>query len=109
MGMNTKVNLVGLSRAAVDAELLSEAKAVEAVEQARRNNTPLVTWLVQNKLAPAKRLMELAADQFGVAFLDLNAINPEIFPKDAVSEKLARQHRVLPLFKRGNKLFIAMS
>ena len=107
--MNTKVNLIGLARAAVDADLLSEAKALEAVEQAKRNNTPLVTWLVQQKLAPAKRLMELAADQFGVAFLDLSAINPEMFVKDAVSEKLARQHRVLPLFKRGNKLFIAMS
>ena len=53
--------------------------------------------------------MELAADQFGVAFLDLGAINPEVFVKGAVSEKLARQHRILPLYKRGNKLYIAMS
>src|SRR5690554_2564787 len=107
--MNSRVNLVGLARAAVDAGLLEESKAVDAMQQARRNSTPLVTWLVQNKLAPAKRLMELAADQFGVAYMDLGAINPEVFAKDSVSEKLARQHRILPLYKRGNKLYITMS
>lgn len=107
--MTNKVNLVGLARAAVESGLLEEQKVVEAVQQARRNSMPLVTWLVQNKLAPAQRLMELAADQFGVAFMDLSAINPEFFPKEAVSEKLARQHRILPLFQRGNKLYIALS
>lgn len=93
----------------MDAGLLDEAKALEAARQARSNSTPLVTWLVQNKMAPAKRLMELSADQFGVAYMDLNAINPEVFPRDLVSDKLARQHRILPLLKRGNKLFIAVS
>lgn len=107
--MNSKVNLVGLARAAVDSGLLEERQVADAVEQAKRNSTPLVTWLVQNKLAPAQRLMELAADQFGVAFMDLSAIDPEFFPKDSISEKLARQHRILPLYKRGNKLFIALS
>lgn len=107
--MNTKVNLVGLARAVVDAGLLEESKTLEAVQQSRRNSTPLVTWLVQNKLAPARQLMELAAEQFGVAFLDLSTINPEVFAKDSVTEKLARQHRILPLYKRGNKLYIAMS
>lgn len=107
--MNTKVNLVGLARGVVDAGLLEESKTLEAVQQSRRNSTPLVTWLVQNKLAPARQLMELAAEQFGVAFLDLSTINPEVFAKDSVTEKLARQHRILPLYKRGNKLYIAMS
>lgn len=107
--MNTKVKLVGLVRAAVDAGLLDESKAQDAAQQARRNSTPLVTWLVQNKLVSPKRLMELAAEQFGVAYMDLSAINPEVFAKESVTEKLARQHRVLPLYKRGNKLYIAMS
>lgn len=107
--MTNKVNLVGLARAAVDSGLLEEHKVIDAVQQAKRNSMPLVTWLVQNKLAPAQSLMELAADQFGVVFMDLSAINPEFFPKETVSEKLARQHRILPLFQRGNKLYIALS
>lgn len=107
--MNSSVNLIGLARQVVEAGLLEEQKAQDAVQQAKRNQTPLVTWLVQNKLVKSRALMELASDQFGVAYFDLSAINPEVFPKDLVSEKLARQHRALPVFKRANKLYVAIS
>lgn len=107
--MNTSVNLIGLARQVVEAGLLEEQKAQDAVQQAKRNQTPLVTWLVQNKLVKSCTLMEIAADQFGVAYFDLAAINPEVFPKELVTEKLARQHRALPLYKRANKLYIAIS
>ena len=107
--MNSSVNLIGLARRVVEAGLLDEQKAQDAVQQAKRNQTPLVTWLVQSKLVKSRVLMEMAADQFGVAYFDLNAVNPEVFPKDVVSEKLARQHRTLPLFKRANKLYVAIS
>lgn len=107
--MNTSVNLIGLARQVVEAGLLEEQKAQDAVQQAKRNQTPLVTWLVQNKLVKSRILMEIAADQFGVAYFDLAAINPEVFPKELVTEKLARQHRALPLYKRANKLYIAIS
>ena len=107
--MNTSVNLIGLARQVVEAGLLEEQKAQDAVQQAKRNQTPLVTWLVQNKLVKSRTLMEIAADQFGVAYFDLAAVNPEVFPKELVTEKLARQHRALPLYKRANKLYIAIS
>ena len=107
--MNTSVNLIGLARQVVEAGLLEEQQAQDAVQQAKRNQAPLVTWLVQNKLVKSRTLMELAADQFGVAYFDLAAVNPEVFPKDLVTEKLARQHRALPLYKRANKLYIAIS
>ncbi len=107
--MNSSVNLIGLARQVVEAGLLEEQKAQDAVQQAKRNQTPLVTWLVQNKLVKSRTLMELAADQFGVAYFDLSAVNPEVFPKDLVTEKLARQHRALPLYKRANKLYVAIS
>lgn len=107
--MSSSMNLIGLARQVVEAGLLDENKVQEAVQQAKRNQTLLVTWLVQNKLVKSRALMELAADQFGVAYFDLNAVNPDVFPQDLVSERLARQHRVLPLYKRGSKLFIAIS
>src|SRR5699024_3101331 len=107
--MNDSVNLVGLARQVVEAGLLDEKKAQDAVQQAKRNQTPLVTWLVQNKLVKSRVLMELASDQFGVAYFDLSAVNADVFPKDLVSEKLALQHRVLPLYKRANKLYVAIS
>lgn len=107
--MNDLVNLTGLAKQLVLAELLDEKTAQQAHAQAQRNNISLVTYLVQNKLVKSRLLAELAAEQFGVAFFDLACIDKDSQPKDLVSEKLIRQHRVLPLSRRGNKLFVAVS
>lgn len=107
--MDARFNLLGLARQVVDAGLLDAHMAHEAVLAAKRHHTPLVTWLVQNKLVTSRALMDLAADQFGVASLDLNAVSPDVSQKKLISEKLARQHRVLPLYKRANTLYVAIS
>lgn len=107
--MNEVVSLSGLARQIVAAQLLDEKSAQQAQTQAKRNQLPLVTYLVQNKLAKSRDLAELASEQFGVAFIDLSAIDKEGQPRDLISEKLIRQHRALPLWRRGNKLFIGVS
>ncbi|MDP3846304.1 MAG: type IV-A pilus assembly ATPase PilB [Pseudomonas sp.] len=107
--MNDIVNLTGLAKQLVLAELLDEKSAQQAHAQAQRNKISLVTYLVQNKLVKSRLLAELAAEQFGVAFFDLSSIDKDGQPKDLISEKLIRQHRALPLWRRGNKLFVAVS
>lgn len=107
--MNDRSALTGLAKQLVLAELLDEKNAQQAHAQAQRNKISLVTYLVQNKLVKSRQLAEVAAEQFGVAFLDLGSIDKESQPKDLVAEKLLRQHRALPLWKRGNKLFIGIS
>ncbi len=107
--MNDSVNLTGLAKQLVLAELLDEKTARQANTQALRNNISLVTYLVQNKLVRSRTLAELASEQFGVPLIDLSTIDKETQPRDLVTEKLIRQHRALPLWRRGNKLFVAVS
>jgi len=107
--MTDNVALSGLAKQMVLAGLLDDRTAQQAHQQAVRNKLSLVTYVVQNKLASGRAVAELAADQFGVAYMDLNALDKEAQLKEVVSEKLARQHRVLPLIKRGHKLFVAVS
>ncbi|NMZ66366.1 type IV-A pilus assembly ATPase PilB [Pseudomonas oryzihabitans] len=107
--MNETVMLSGLARQLVDAQLLAEAAAQQAVVKAKQAKVPLVTYLVQQRLVQSRPLAELAAQEFGVPFLDLAAIDKEQLPKDIVNEKLMQQHHFLPLSRRGNKLFIALS
>ena len=107
--MNDQVVLSGLARQLVQSQLLDEKSAQQAQLQAQRNKLSLVTYLVQNKLVKSRPLTELAAEQFGVAFCDLGSLDRDGFPKELVSEKLIRQHRVLPLWRRGNKLFVGLS
>lgn len=107
--MSDNISLSGLARQMVLAGVLDEKTAQQAQVQALRNKSSLVTYVVQNKFAKGRAIAELASDQFGVALLDLSAIDQESLPKELISEKLARQHRVLPLSKRGTKLYVAIS
>jgi len=107
--MNDAVSLSGLARQIAQAGLLDEKSTQQAQLQAARNKLPLITYLVQNKLVKARDLAELTAEQFGVAFFDLGALDKEGQPRDLVSEKLIRQHRALPLWRRSNKLYVGVS
>ena len=107
--MSDNISLSGLARQMVLAGVLDEKTAQQAQIQALRSKASLVSYVVQNKLAKGRMVAELASEQFGVALLDLSAVDKETMPKELVSEKLARQHRLLPLARRGNKLYVAVS
>lgn len=107
--MNENAPLGGLARQLVQAGQLNEKTALQAQQQAQRNQMPLVTWLVQNRLVKSRAVMEVAGEQFGIPYFDLATLDRETQPQDLISEKLVRQHRVLPLQRRGNKLYVAVS
>ena len=107
--MSEHISLSGLARQMVQAGVLDEKTAQQAQLQAQRSKQSLVTYVVQNKLAKGRAMAELASEQFGVALFDLTALDKEALPKELISEKLARQHRVMPLVKRGTKLYVAIS
>lgn len=99
----------GLARCLVRQGLLSEADAQTHYQEAQKKKLPFVTYLVSNQLLDSTSIANHAAMEFGVPFLDLAALDVQSFPVKLVSEKLIREHRALPLFKRGHKLFIAVS
>ena len=105
----SNVTLTGLARRFVDDGLLDEATAKDAFIKASQNRIPLITYLVQNNLANSSGLAFSAAMEFGVSVLDLSSFMPEMMPEKVVDEKLVRKHHALPLYKRGNRLFIAVS
>ncbi|MBE0487329.1 type IV-A pilus assembly ATPase PilB [Marinobacter sp.] len=106
---NRNVTLTGLARRFVDDGLLDEDTAKDAFIQASQNRIPLITYLTQNQLADSSKLAFSAAMEFGVSVMDLDAFLPDMMPEKVVDEKLVRKHNALPLYKRGNRLFIAVS
>ncbi|HWH85420.1 MAG TPA: type IV-A pilus assembly ATPase PilB [Pseudomonas sp.] len=103
------IALSGLAKQLVQAELLTETSARQSWAQAQRNRVSLVNYLVHNKLVNSRQIAEIASEHFGMALLDLNCLDKEVQPKGLVSEKLVRQHCALPLWRRGNKLFVGLS
>ncbi|SEP60782.1 type IV pilus assembly protein PilB [Ectothiorhodospira magna] len=103
------IPLSGLARRLVKDGLLSEVDANKALEQSRRKRLPLVAHLVTEKILTARTLAQVAAEEFGTPLFDLDALDREFIPTRLVDEKLIRQHQALPIFRRGNRLFVAMS
>jgi type IV pilus assembly protein PilB len=106
---SSQMMLSGLARKLVVDGLLSEANAIKAQEQSTKKKVPYVTYLVENNLVNSKKLAIAASQEFGVPLLDIDAIEIENDVVKLVQEKLVRQHNGLPIFKRGNRLFIAVS
>lgn len=103
------IALSGLAKNLVQAELLTHKAAQDAALQAQRAKISLVHYLVQNQLVSASKVAEVASDQFGLSLLELSTLDKESQPRNLVAEKLLRQHRALPLWRRGNKLFVGLS
>ena len=80
-----------------------------AIATARERRVTVVSYLVEHNLADAREIAISAAKEFGVPLLDLDAIQPDLEIVRLVSEKMLRKHRVLPLVKRGKRLFVAVS
>ncbi len=109
---NTSVSgppLSGLARRFVANQLLTEDQARESQAKALRNARPIVSQLVEDKLIPAARLAEFASNEFGTPLLDLGSIEPDANTIRELGEKLIRAQHALPLYKRGRKLYLALS
>ncbi len=104
-----KFPLGGLARRLVAEQVLSEDKALELQQAALKKRETFVTHLVGSNVVPAKRVAEAASREFGVPLFDLRALNLSMAPVRDVSENLIRKHHALPLFKRGNRLFVGVS
>ena len=101
--------LAGLPRRLVQDGLIAEDKLLEATEAAKREKVPLVAYLVNEELANARAIAIAASHEFGVPLLDLDAVEVDLDVLRAVDQKLLNKHRVLPLVKRGHRLFLAIS
>jgi len=107
--LNPKSNLGGLARCLIQRGVLAEEAASQHFDQALRTRVPFVSYLVREKILAPREVAEIASQDFGVPLFDLEVMDPEMIPRGLVDEKLIRNHQALPLYRRGNRLFLAMS
>ncbi|MCP5149457.1 MAG: type IV-A pilus assembly ATPase PilB [Chromatiales bacterium] len=106
---SASVQLTGLARRLAMDGLMEEEAAAEAWEESVREKIPFVRHVVGKGLADAALVAQLAGEEFGVPVLDISSIEIDGDVVKLVQEKLLREHRALPLYKRGNRLFVAVS
>ena len=103
------IQLSGLARRLVEDDLLGDTAAKEASEEATKARVPFVTHLVANDLVSARDIANSASQEFGTPLIDISAFDIESVPKNLVDDKLIRANHAMPIFHRGNRLFVAVS
>ena len=97
-----------LNKLVLDGHITQERAATAQTESIKKK-LPISQYLVENKLVAAKVIATTGSIEFGLPVYDLDAIDLESIPKNLVDDKLIKKHHALPLYKRGNRLYIAIS
>jgi type IV pilus assembly protein PilB len=105
----TQIKPAGLARRLIRDNLLTELQAQAAHLDAARKRISFIQHLVEEKLVDSRQIAVAASQEFGVPLLDLDALDMTDLPVSTVDEKLIRKHRALPIHRRGNRLFLAVS
>ena len=99
----------GLTERLVGEQLISSAGAAEIAEQARTQGVTLIQELIDGGHVQSDVLARIVSEEYGVPLFDLGRMVEEHFPTDLVPQSLIRKHKALPLYRRGNRLFLAVS
>ena len=101
--------LTGLARRLLREGIVSREALLEALEAAQERGSTLVAYLVAHRRGDPGRIAAAAAHEFGVPVLDLDAVElaPEVI--SLLPKELLERHRVLPLMRRGQRLFVGVS
>ncbi len=103
------VGITGITRRMVLDGVLSEPDARRAMDEAGKAKMQIHTYLLQQRLATQAHIAAAQSVEFGMPLFDAGAMEPKYFAVKLVSEDLIQKHHALPLFKRGNRLFVAIS
>ena len=105
----SQTNLAGLPRRLIQDGIVAEDALEKATEDARKEKIPLVAYLVNEELAAARAVAIAASHEFGVPLMDLDALELDLEAVRAVDQKLINKYRVLPLVRRGQRLFLGIA
>ena len=112
MNANATANLVGITgiaRRLVLDGVLGEADARKALDEASKQKRPIHLYLLEKKLVTSAHIAGANAVEFGMPLFDSGALDLNQAATKLVSEELITKHQALPLFRRGNRLFVGIA
>ena len=102
-------NISGLARALAQHGLMTEYDAEALQTQSQQAGVSFVEQVLISKRLNAQQLALFGSRAFGVPLLDLNGFDLDLIQKEFFDPRMSASRRVLPLHKRGNRLFVATS
>ena len=103
------IGITGIARRLVLDGALEEGAAREALDTATRERKPIAVYLREHKLVTPQQLAAANSIEFGMPLFDPGVMDPNQSAIRLVKDELLQKHHVLPLFKRGGRLFVGVA
>ena len=103
------IGITGIARRLVLDGALEEGAAREALDAATRERKPIALYLREQKLVTPSQLAAANSIEFGMPLFDPAVMDANQSAIRLVKDELLHKHLVLPLFKRGGRLFVGVS
>ncbi len=102
-------NLSGIARQYVERKLLTEQQAKDIHQEANKEQRSFIYQSLLSGACKSRDVALLVSNEFGLPLLDLSAMSSEHFALDLISPELLEKHKIIPIYKRGNRLYIAQA
>jgi type IV pilus assembly protein PilB len=102
-------NLPPLARALTMSKRIELNQAVAMARRAADAKSPFVGELMTSGLIKSRDLAHFLSSTFALPLLDIAAFDQNKLISGVIDAKLMATYKVLPLAKRGNKLFVALA
>ncbi|SCC06058.1 MULTISPECIES: type IV-A pilus assembly ATPase PilB [Snodgrassella] len=99
---------VGLIRVLYKHQIIDAEKA-EKLRQELEQKRPVISALLQSGTINSDKLASFLSGVFSIPYLNLELYSQNLVPLDLINLKIMQQHMCVPIFKRGNRLFLAVS
>ena len=103
------VGITGITRRLVIDGVLTEADARRVLDEATKAKKQAHAYLLENRLVSTAQIAAANSTEFGMPLFDASALDLRYSAVKIVAEDLIQKHQALPLFRRGNRLFVAIS
>ena len=98
---------LGLSNLLIRQEHLSASQIPALTKKAQQQKVSFPSILASENIISPLDLANLGHEEYGTPLLDLSEFDLSSIPEEFINKKLIEKHHCLPLFKRGNRLYIA--
>ncbi len=102
--------LGGLAKSLVDQKLLTDKKLQECDTAAKEKHINLLKYLIEQNVVLSSDIAYTFSIDYGIPFFELSSFDLEFLPQDnQIRAEEVSSGFVLPLFKRGNTIFVALA
>jgi type IV pilus assembly protein PilB len=101
--------LTGLARKLVQDQIITLETAQSAITHAIEEKITFNKYLINHNIVSSNVIAMTSSVEFGLPVFDLSVMDSDQAVITLVEEKLITKHHAVPIFKRGNRLFVAIS